>query len=437
MKKKILVVEDNLLLSEILDKWLVKAGYEVLIAGDEPLARKLIQENNLALILSDVRLPDGDGIKLLEWLMKENRQIPFIVMTEYASFADAVYAVKLGAQDYLSKPVFQEQLLDLLYKILKSPAIVRKDRVIFERGSIKAKGVERLARKVAPSEMSVMILGPNGSGKEFVAHTVHKYSRRRDGPFVAVNCGGIPKELGVSEFFGHVKGAFTGADRNVSGYFESACGGTLFLDEIGNMPYELQTLLLRVLQERTYSPVGSRRIYEADVRIIAATNEDLTKAMSEGRFREDLYYRLAEFEIYQPSLSECSEDILPLANFFCGQYSKELKREITGFTDEAQTVMLTYGWPGNVRELSNRVKRGVLLADAPLLSCEDLGLNRFSIPGGYMSDKVISKMKIEEQEKNSVISVLQTTGGNITRAAKLLGISRRTLYNRMFKYGLK
>ena len=165
MKKKILVVEDNLLLSEILDKWLVKAGYEVLIAGDEPLARKLIQENNLALILSDVRLPDGDGIKLLEWLMKENRQIPFIVMTEYASFADAVYAVKLGAQDYLSKPVFQEQLLDLLYKILKSPAIVRKDRVIFERGSIKAKEVERLARKVAPSEMSVMILGPNGSGK--------------------------------------------------------------------------------------------------------------------------------------------------------------------------------------------------------------------------------------------------------------------------------
>lgn len=242
MKKKILVVEDNLLLSEILDKWLVKAGYEVLIAGDEPLARKLIQENNLALILSDVRLPDGDGIKLLEWLMKENRQIPFIVMTEYASFADAVYAVKLGAQDYLSKPVFQEQLLDLLYKILKSPAIVRKDRVIFERGSIKAKEVERLARKVAPSEMSVMILGPNGSGKEFVAHTVHKYSRRSDGPFVAVNCGGIPKELGVSEFFGHVKGAFTGANRNVSGYFESACGGTLFLDEIGNMPYELQTL---------------------------------------------------------------------------------------------------------------------------------------------------------------------------------------------------
>ena len=165
------------------------------------------------------------------------------------------------------------------------------------------------------------------------------------------------------------------------------------------------------MQERTYSPVGSRRIYEADVRIIAATNEDLTKAMSEGRFREDLYYRLAEFEIYQPSLSECSEDILPLANFFCGQYSKELKREITGFTDEAQTVMLTYGWPGNVRELSNRVKRGVLLTDAPLLSCEDLGLNRFSIPGGYMSDKVISKMKIEEQEKDSVISALQTTGG--------------------------
>ena len=433
MKKKILVVEDNLLLSEILDKWLVKAGYEVLIAGDEPLARKLIQENNLALILSDVRLPDGDGIKLLEWLMKENRQIPFIVMTEYASFADAVYAVKLGAQDYLSKPVFQEQLLDLLYKILKSPAIVRKDRVIFERGSIKAKEVERLARKVAPSEMSVMILGPNGSGKEFVAHTVHKYSRRSDGPFVAVNCGGIPKELGVSEFFGHVKGSFTGALTDKTGAFVAANGGTIFLDEIGNLSYEVQIQLLRALQERKIRPVGSTQEISVDIRLVSATNENLEQAIEKGTFREDLYHRINEFTLRMPDLKERKEDILLFANFFLDQANKELDKHLIGFDAKASQALMNYHWPGNLRQMKNIVKRATLLAQSSFITLLELGTELLETPA---SSNTSIALRNEETEKEHILEALRQTGNNKSKAAQLLNIDRKTLYNKLKLYNI-
>ena len=278
------------------------------------------------------------------------------------------------------------------------------------------------------------IIGPNGSGKESVAQLIQQHSGRKDKPFVAVNCGCIRGELAASEFFGHVQGAFTDAKKDTAGYFETAKGGTLFLDEIGNMPPEMQTLLLRVLQERVYCPVGSRKELEADVRILSATNEDMERAIREGRFREDLYYRLAEFEIRQPSLSECPEDILPLADFFREQHSEEIRVETSGFTEQAKISMLSHSWPGNVRELDNRIRRAVLLALSPLLTHKDLNLNATICRTGEKCKKGLME---EAEEKELIRKILEECGGKISRVARMLGMSRPTLYKKMERYGLR
>ena len=241
-------------------------------------------------------------------------------------------------------------------------------------------------------------------------------------------------ELAASEFFGHVQGAFTDAKKDTAGYFETAKGGTLFLDEIGNMPPEMQTLLLRVLQERVYCPVGSRKELEADVRILSATNEDMERAIREGRFREDLYYRLAEFEIRQPSLSECPEDILPLADFFREQHSEEIRVETSGFTEQAKISMLSHSWPGNVRELDNRIRRAVLLAVSPLLTHKDLNLNATICRTGEKCKKGLME---EAEEKELIMKILEECGGKISRVARMLGMSRPTLYKKMERYGLR
>ena len=340
MKRKILIVEDNVGLSQIQKDWLSQAGYEAVTAMSEPIARSLIRKTQFDLILSDVRLPEGDGISLLEWLRKEKKDIPFILTTEYVSVPDVVRTIKLGARDYLPKPVHRDYLLELAEEVFHPVATVRKqERQLFHRTSPMILKVEKFARLVAPSDMSVMILGANGTGKESVAQTIHDNSERYGKPFVAVNCGALPRELAASLFFGHEKGAFTGADTAKSGYFDLAKGGTLFLDEIGTMPHEIQSMLLRVLQENVYTPIGSGRERISDVRVISATNENMELAIKEGRFREDLYHRLNEFEIRQPSLEECPEDILPLAEFFRKRFSKELKRETQGFTEDAKSVI--------------------------------------------------------------------------------------------------
>ena len=426
MKKRILIVEDNITLSQIVRDWLEREGYAVTTAIDEPYARKLLRKESFDLILSDVRLPQGDGISLLEWINKEKMDIPFVIMTEYASVTDAVKAIKMGAKDYLAKPVFHEQLVEMVKELLKPVSTVRsKEKELFKRTSPKAMEAMNMAELVAPSDISVLILGANGTGKESVARSIHFHSNRKDKPFVAVNCGAIPHELAASTFFGHAKGAFTGADADKGGCFEAANGGTLFLDEIGTLPYDMQSSLLRVLQEGTFMPVGSSVERVTDVRIVAATNEDMEKAIAEGRFREDLYHRLGEFEIRQPSL----------ANFFREKFSAELHRERTGFTAEAERLLLSHSWSGNIRELQNKIRRAVLMAKDTLIDFVDLNIAQakpVDIP-----EAPLQPLKDEEVEKQSIIRALQSCGGVKTKAAQMLNVDSSTLYRKMKKYGIK
>ena len=438
MKRKILIVEDNIGLSQMQKDWFAQAGYDAVTAMNEPIARSLIQKTTFDLILSDVRLPEGDGISLLEWIRKEKKDIPFIITTEYVSVPDVVRTIKLGAIDYLPKPVHRENLLELAEDVFQPMVTVRKqEKVLFHRTSPKILRVEKYARLVAPSEMSVMILGANGTGKESVAQSIHQSSERWNKPFVAVNCGVLPRDLAASLLFGHEKGAFTGADTTKAGYFDMAKGGTLFLDEIGTMSYDIQSMLLRVLQESTYTPIGSSKERVADVRIIAATNEDLQQAIKDGRFREDLYHRLNEFEIRQPSLAECAEDIIPLAEFFRERYSRELKRETSGFSDDARRRMLAYPWPGNVRELQNRVKRSVLVSETPVLEMDGLDIGIHPHDNIPASMPVIRPLKDESLEKMNIINALKACNGHREQAAVMLKINPAALYRKMKKYGLR
>lgn len=436
MKKRILIVEDNVALSQIQKDWLCREGYDVMTAMDETVARRLLRKEEFDLILSDVRLPQGNGIALLEWINKEKMDIPFVIMTEYASVTDAVKAIKMGAKDYLSKPVYHEQLVEMVKELLKPVSTVRnKEKELFKRISPKAKEAEHLAELVAPSDISVLILGANGTGKESIARSIHFHSTRKDMPFVAVNCGAIPRELAASMLFGHTKGAFTGADTDKGGCFDAAKGGTLFLDEIGTLPFDMQSSLLRVLQEGTFMPVGSTKERVADVRIVAATNENMERAIAEGRFREDLYHRLGEFEIRQPSLAECPEDILPLADFFRETFSAELHRERTGFTAEAERLLLSHSWSGNIKELRNKIRRAVLMAKDTLIDYADL-----NIAPAIQTDAPeapLLPLKDEEQEKQSIIRALQSCGGIKTKAAQMLNVDSSTLYRKMKKYGIK
>ena len=428
-----MIVEDNIVLGEALSRWVGKVGVDADIATHEPAARRKMEEKDYSMVLTDVRLPKGAGLSLLEWSMAARHGVPFVVMTDYASVPDAVRAVKMGAEDYLPKPVHEERLAELLGGILGNVGrAFGKERSLLKRRSPLALAAEDMAKRVAGTDWSVMILGPNGSGKESVARTVHRHSLRKDKPFVAVNCGAVPKELAASEFFGHVKGAFTGADGDKDGYFKAAQGGTLFLDEIGNMPLEVQAMLLRVLQEKEYVPVGSRKPCKADVRIVSATNADMASAMSCGSFREDLYHRLCEFEIRQPSLAECPEDVLSLAEFFLDKYSAEMRLGCAGFTEGAKMALLSWQWPGNIRELANRVRRGVLLAEGGLLSAESLGLD------GELCACPASSLKLigNEDEKRRITAILEECRGNISRAAELLGCNRPTLYKKLRIYGM-
>ena len=427
---RILIVEDDVVLARALKNWLERERLQVMCAITAANARRIIAEEEVDMILSDLRLPDGDGIELLEWMKKDKFRIPLIIMTQHAEVSSAIRAMKAGAEDYLPKPIHPETLYPKLNDVLlRTRKTKRKQTDILQRVSPPIREVERRARLVAATDMSVLIRGENGSGKELVADLIHRTSARDDKPFVPVDCGAIPKELAAAEFFGYVKGAFTGAVTDKTGVFHAADGGTLFLDEVGNLPYEVQTNLLRVLQERRYRPIGGRREYTCDVRIVAATNENIERAIAEGHFREDLYHRLNEFTIELPPLRECADDILPLAEFFLAQFCEQNDKRITGFTPSAVKRLKNYRWPGNVRELRNTVRSAALLSTTGTIDETDLDLPSTRGMESYA-------LKVEQEERTRIVKALEAAKYNKALAAELLRISRPTLYEKMKKYGI-
>ena len=370
--KHILIVEDDTTFAVMLQTWLSKKKFSVASVSGIAAAKKTLIESSVDLVLCDLRLPDGDGIDLLEWVSNRNVNVPLIVMTSYAAIPSAVQAMKLGARDYISKPVNPEDLLQKINEVFNAGVKTGKQIPVsesvpeetnyLEGQSEAARQLYTYVKLVAPTSMSVLINGASGTGKEYVAKRIHQLSKRSEKPFVAIDCGAIPKELAASEFFGHKKGSFTGAIEDKVGAFIEADGGTIFLDEIGNLSYDVQVQLLRVLQERRVKPIGTTTEVKVDVRLIAATNEDLKVAIKSGAFREDLYHRINEFTIYMPHLCERGEDIPLFANFFLDQANRELEKPVPGFLPEAMERISQYTWPGNLREMRNTVMRAALLA---------------------------------------------------------------------------
>lgn len=443
MVSTVLIVEDDLTFSTMLKTWLGKKGFDVETASTSARARKILLSKEFDLVISDLRLPDQDGINLLSWLREQKKNIPFIIMTGYAEIQSAVQCMKLGATDYISKPIQPDELLKKINEAIALPHKETKETEnillptasnFLEGESEAAQQLFNYVRLVAPTQMSVLINGASGTGKEYVAHRIHQLSKRADKPFVAIDCGSIPKDLAASEFFGHIKGSFTGALSDKVGAFEEANGGTLFLDEIGNLSYEVQVQLLRALQERRVRRIGSVKEIEVDVRLVTATNENLKEAIAKGNFREDLYHRINEFTLYMPSLKDRTEDILLFANFFLDQANKELERNLVGFDAEACDALQRYDWPGNLRQLKNVVKRATLLATGDFITCKELGEELHATE--INQETVNLTLRNEDDEKQRILQALQQTKNNKTRAAQLLGIDRKTLYNKLKLYNI-
>lgn len=442
--KAILIVEDDITFGMMLKTWLGKKGFEVSSVSTIARARKHIESQTVDLILSDLRLPDHEGIDLLKWMNEQGKAIPLIIMTGYADIQSAVLAMKLGARDYIAKPVNPEELLKKISEALQdSPSQVSSSQATskatdegqhsyLEGESDAAKQLYNYVGLVAPTNMSVLINGSSGTGKEYVAHRIHQLSKRNNKPFIAVDCGSIPKELAASEFFGHVKGSFTGALTDKTGAFVAANGGTIFLDEIGNLSYEVQIQLLRALQERKIRPVGSTQEISVDIRLISATNENLEQAIEKGTFREDFYHRINEFTLRMPDLKERKEDILLFANFFLDQANKELDKHLIGFDPKASQALQSYHWPGNLRQMKNIVKRATLLAQGCFITLAELGTELLEAP----SFTTNMALRNEETEKEHILEALRQTGNNKSKAAQLLDIDRKTLYNKLKLYNI-
>ncbi len=438
--KHILIVEDDTTFAVMLQTWLSKKKFSVASVSGIAAAKKTLIESSVDLVLCDLRLPDGDGIDLLEWVSNRNVNVPLIVMTSYAAIPSAVQAMKLGARDYISKPVNPEDLLQKINEVFNAGVRTGKQIPVSESVPEETnylEGQSEAARQlytyvmlVAPTSMSVLINGASGTGKEYVAKRIHQLSKRSEKPFVAIDCGAIPKELAASEFFGHKKGSFTGAIEDKVGAFIEADGGTIFLDEIGNLSYDVQVQLLRVLQERRVKPIGTTTEVKVDVRLIAATNEDLKAAIKSGAFREDLYHRINEFTIYMPHLCERGEDIPLFANFFLDQANRELEKPVPGFLPEAMERISQYTWPGNLREMRNTVMRAALLAQGNPIRVEHLGID-------MNIDKPINILHDPDSERTKIVSALQKCSGNKSKAAAMLGIDRKTLYNKLKLYQIE
>ncbi len=458
MVQQIHIVEDDMAFGKMLTSFLERRGFKVSVSLNGADARKTLSENHFDLLITDLKLPDDSGLELLEFAQKTTPKTKVILMTGYAEVDTAVKAIKKGALDYISKPFRPEELLMIIEEDIQNNAIRKNissekrtprsnviaqnkatnsasEKQIFVVGISEAsKKFNEYLKLVGPTDMCVLINGDSGTGKEVAAKAIHNFSNRKGKNFVAVDCGAIPKEIAASEFFGHVKGSFTGAINDKKGHFEAADGGTLFLDEVGNLSYENQIQLLRALQERRIKPVGSNTEIEVDVRILSATNEDLPKAVAEGKFREDLFHRLNEFSIHIPSLHERKEDLFLFIEYFLNEANNSLGKEVIGLSREVEEAFKNYAWPGNLRELKNVIKRSVLLTNSDLIPLE-------VIPREVLFSDISKREKVdfskESNEKQLILNALTETGNNKSKAAKLLNITRKTLYNKLQQYKIE
>jgi two-component system NtrC family response regulator len=449
MPKKIAVVDDDKNLAKMLAYILEEQGHEVVVFHDAPSCQRYLHEHDCDLVITDLQMPNGDGMQLLSEVKKYHPDVVLVIITAFGTVERAVEAMKRGAYDFITKPIDNEELVITVNNALRFGELLAENRHLRDQlsekysldqlvgKSLAMQQVYTLVRKVAKSDANVLITGETGTGKELVARAIHYNSQRRDKPFMAVDCSTIPKDLVASELFGHRKGSFTGAIRDKKGKFELANGGTLFLDEIGDVPLETQVKLLRVLQQRTITPLGDERDVPVDVRIIAATNRDLQAAIEAGEFRQDLYYRLNVFPIELPPLRQRREDIPLLVEHFLTKFAPG--KQVT-VTPKAFELLTQYHWSGNVRELENVVERALILSEGGDIYPEHLpdSLKTSSRPGNGLLDIEIPDegISLEDLEKDLLQKALRKAGGNQTRAAELLGITRHTLIYRLEKYGL-
>lgn len=449
---RILIVDDDTNFSVILKSFLIKKGYSTDSTHTYRDALQLFASKSYDVILTDFRLPDKNGMALLKDIRKKKPEAVVIIMTAFSDIRMAVKAIKLGAYEYVTKPVNPDEILMYVHKgIHNTRQNLQSQVATLPKGEntlnyVYASSEESLTihnhiSLVAPTNMSVVIQGESGTGKEYIARKIHEQSKRSQFPFVAIDCGSLSRELAGSEFFGHLKGSFTGALNDKTGQFEAANKGTLFLDEIGNLSYEVQVKLLRAIQERKIRKIGSNKDIPVDVRLITATNEDLRQAQQEGNFREDLYHRINEFSIRVPPLRERKEDIMVFSRFFLQQANKELERNAEIIPDNVVQSFMNYSWPGNIREVKNVIKRAVLLSKGKSINLASLPREIiFSLEERQSSTHNNANPDLKtytgETEKEVIITTLRQAGFNKSKAAKLLRIDRKTLYNKIKLYGI-
>jgi two-component system NtrC family response regulator/two-component system response regulator HydG len=444
---RILIADDEATARESLAKILVEDGYDVFTASDGHQALRVAADESPEIVLTDLRMPGMDGGELLSRLRKAYPDIGVVIMTAFGTIRSAVEALREGAEDYLTKPIDVEELEHLIERVLQKRKLVAETRILRERLDDKYRfdnivgrspqmlEIFRLVEQVAPSMASILITGESGTGKELIAQAVHQRSPRRDAPFVKVSCAALPETLLESELFGHERGAFTGALSRRAGRFEIAAGGTVFLDEIGDIPLGMQVKLLRFLQERQFERLGGNRTLTVDVRVLAATHRDLAELIREGKFREDLYYRLNVIEVRMPALRERDQDIPLLVDYFLRKFATANGKGITGITEDALAAVVGHHWPGNVRELEHAIERAVILARG-----EVLGIELFPtlpVPGGVVRRETgpsVPGATLETIERDAILRTLEAVGGSTSRAAAILGISPRTIQYKVKQY---
>lgn len=445
----LLLIEDDLTYSKIIRRFLEKNGYLVSYTSKLKEGITLIQKEKIDLVITDYRLPDGTGMEVLEYVVATKSRIPVILITNYSDIRTAVRAIKIGAFEYITKPINPDELLLSIKEATKASSTDPKEQPsadtnteeYFIGESEQALNLEKQINLVAPTDLSILVLGESGTGKEFISKRIHNKSLRKNHPFVAVDCGALSQELAGSELFGHVKGAFTGAVENKTGFFEAANKGTIFLDEIGNLSHDIQIKLLRAIQERKIRKVGDTKDIPIDVRIIAATNDNLRENASTGGFREDLYFRINEFSLTAMPLRERKQDFFALTSLFLKQSNTKLNRNVTGLSPEVEAAFLKYSWPGNLRELKNVIRRSVLLTNAGEIQKETLP-EEIVHPQREINHEAFAsadnlRSTFEEKEKELIIKTLEEARFNKSKTAAILKMDRKTLYKKMEKYDIR